>query len=221
MFNLVKKDFLLQKKSIYFVIGYGIFIFFAFQDAAFAGFKYIMGGSAISYILIMTAIAHEEKNNSDVILNSLPICRKTIVQARYLMILVSIIFTMVMMGLIGFVIYNAGFPPLDRLISVSDFLGVLLGVSFLSSVYYPLFIKFGGKYMRIFNIILFMIIFFLPSFLGGIIAENPENQVLQNLGDKINSITVPEFYCISLLISISMLLISYLISLKIYENKEF
>lgn len=221
MLQLIKKDFLLQKKSLYFVIGYAIFIFFAFQDAAFAGFKYIMGGSAISYILIMTAIAHEEKNNSDVILNSLPLSRKTIVQGRYLMILTSIVFTMIMMGIIGFIIYNVGFPKLERLISLSDFLGVLLGVAFLSSVYYPLFIKFGSKYMRIFNIILFMIVFFFPSFISGIIAESPDNSFWQNVGDKINSITVPEFYCLSLLISLTMLMASYLIALKIYENKEF
>lgn len=137
------------------------------------------------------------------------------------MILTSIVFTMMMMGIIGFIIYNVGFPKLERLISLSDFLGVLLGVAFLSSVYYPLFIKFGSKYMRIFNIILFMIVFFFPSFISGIIAESPDNSFLQNVGDKINSITVPEFYCLSLLISLTMLMASYLIALKIYENKEF
>ncbi len=209
MFNLIKKDFLMQKKSLYFMIGYGIFVFFAFQDASFAGFKYIMGGSAISYILIMTAIAHEEKNNSDIILNSLPLKRNTIVMAKYLTFLGSVLITMVIMGVIGLIIYTIGFPPLDRLISLSDVLAVLLSVSFLSSIYYPLYIKFGGKYMRFFNIILFMLIFFLPTFLSGLI------------GEKFNSITIPEFYCISLLISMIMLLGSYLISLRIYENKEF
>ena len=221
MLNLIKKDFLLQKKSIYFAIGYAIFIFIAFQDPVFANFKYIMSSTAISYIIIMTAAAHEEKNNSDIILNSLPVSRKTIIRSRYLMFLASIVLTLLLTGIIGFLFSLAGLPENQPLISFADISSVLISVSLLSGIYYPLFVKFGSRYMRIFNSFLFLAIFFTPSFLASYIMENKSQQWVREIVEKATAVPETGYYVFALILSACILSISYLITLRLYENKDF
>ncbi|MCG9969458.1 ABC-2 transporter permease [Pelotomaculum terephthalicicum JT] len=84
MLNLILKDILIQKRTIIFALLYGVFIFFAFSKPPFSQCIYSMGAMGISYILILTALQADFKNNTMVILNSLPVRRSEIVASKYL-----------------------------------------------------------------------------------------------------------------------------------------
>lgn len=103
MLSLVLKDILLLKK--YFIFG------FAYTLAISIAFQYLSGivvpvasTIALTHVFIQNACAYDYKNQVDLLLNSLPLKRKDIVQARYLSVFIfgvlAIISFSMMVGLI-------------------------------------------------------------------------------------------------------------------------
>jgi ABC-type transport system involved in multi-copper enzyme maturation permease subunit len=221
MINLIIKDFMLQKKYIYFAVGYGVFIFFAFQHAGFNNFIYSMGSIAISYIFIASAINHDEKDNANVVLISLPIKRYRIVLAKYITILTVIALSLAVMGLLGAVFKVVGFPTVVRFINISDAIITFVSVGLLSSVYYPINLKFGSSYLRIFNVFIFMLVFFLPKTIAELLTEYRDSVFVRFI--TVMKAGLPDWLKVSLAVVITLFIIvlSFTISVKIYNNKEF
>lgn len=71
MLNLIKKDFCVQKKTFLLAVFYSAFVFVAFHTMRQAA--YIMGSLAIAYLFIMNANYADDKNRSEILINSLPI----------------------------------------------------------------------------------------------------------------------------------------------------
>lgn len=71
MINLILKDISIQKKTFLYALFYGIFTVIAFPATMTARGAYMFGGMTIAYIFIMYSNGYDEKNKSEIILNSL------------------------------------------------------------------------------------------------------------------------------------------------------
>lgn len=220
MFNLIVKDFLLQKKLIYFALGYGSFLFFAFRQPILNHMIYSVGSIAIAYILFMSVIASEDKNNSNIILNSLPIKKSWIVYSKYIVLLSSIFLSLLIMGTLGAIFKVIAFFQVQRYIGIYDLVVTFITVSLLGSLYYPLYLKLGPKYIKFLNMVMFIALFTIPGLIGEIMEKNNFS-----LGKKLVQFmqNTPHWFLIILVIVVTclVLMVSSKISSKIYKNKEF
>ncbi|AYO31493.1 ABC-2 transporter permease [Biomaibacter acetigenes] len=113
MFNLVLKDFLIQKKTFLIAFVYSVFFFIVFRGNVFKDFVYIMGSVAIGYIYIMYTVNLDEKNKSYLIINSLPVTRRQVVMSRYLFYIAVIFIGILIMSLVGMILKTVpGFSDL-------------------------------------------------------------------------------------------------------------
>jgi len=89
------------------------------------------------------------------------------------------------------------------------------------AIYYPLYLKFGGSFFKIGNIVLFMLAFFGPSTVSNWLIENKDNPIVQSLYTFLTS--VPEWMLTGLIMTLVLLIVfaSAVISIRIYKNKEF
>lgn len=221
MFNLILKDFLVQKKSFFIAFIYSIFFFIVFNNPAFKDIIYTAGSLAIGYIFIIYAISWDDKNNSEIMLNSLPIVRKDIVMARYIFtILVSLIGTFIM-AFTGAVINISGFMEL-RFAAIYDFAISLFLLSLFVSLYLPIHYRF--KHLdRYFRIVIFLLGFFMPQYLADYVKSNSNSAspILAMILDFLTKLSDFQLGIILAFSSLLLMIISMMISLAIYNNKEF
>lgn len=223
MRSLIYKDLLLQKKMWFFPLGYGFFLFIVFNDPIFKDLIYNMGTVAVAYVMLMTAVSFDEKNKTDIIFISLPINKKKIVLEKYLLSFVVVFVGLGIMGFLGTIIKISGIIDVPRLINFNDLLFSLSSVLLLSSVYFPTYLKLGYKYSRYVNLAMFLMLFFLPSWLVKYLVINVDKKgpLAQRLAEVIQY-TPPSMIGLPLLVmTLFVALISYLISVRIYMNKEF
>ncbi len=220
MQHLIKKEIILQKKMLWFGVFYSIFLFFVFADPIFKEFTYSMAAFGISYITIIGIAQSEYKNNSDIIVNSLPTTRKEVVASKYLSLLTCIVMALIIVGVIGLVFHQLPSPLNNRLIKLSDITITVVSAMVLAAFSLPFYFKTGAQWLRIFNIIIFLIIFFAPVQIASYLVNNNQVYWVQNLTQATRDQSL-----MVLLISLSALLlvylISYFISLRIYMNKDF
>jgi ABC-2 type transport system permease protein len=221
--SLLYKDLLLQKKMWFFPFGYGFFLFIVFNNPIFKDLIYNMGTVAVAYVMLMTAVSFDEKNSTDVILVSLPINRKKIVLEKYLLAFLVVFIGWGIMGLLGAIIKISGIIDVTRLINFNDLLFSLSSVLLLSSVYFPAYLKLGYKYSRYINLTIFLLLFFLPSWLTEYLVQNVDKKgpLTQKITVAILDIPTPMIGFALLTITLVLALISYLISVKLYIHKEF
>jgi len=226
MFNLLMKEFIVQKKTVWFALFYSVFVFAAFYNTTFRGSSYIMGSLAVAYLLLMNANAWDDKNKCEIVLNSLPIPRRLIVEAKYISVLVFMAFGLVLTGLAGGIVSQAaGMAGLEgefRLISITDVVAVFISLVLLVSAYYPLYFRFGYNFARKANMILFMLIFFGPGTVVGYLRAK-EGPFLPEAGfaGTVQGASFEMIGALAVAIVVIVALASFLISVKIYNNREF
>lgn len=219
MLNLLLKDLIVQKKSILFVFGYCFFLVFAFQGLE--GTAPIAATTAAVYLLIQYSFAHEDKNKSEILLNSLPISRKDIVLAKYLSIFLYLGLAMVAYMAATLIVMAVKIPIKVQFISLQGITTSLFVVSLMASAYLPVVFKLGYLKAKMFNIAMFLLFFFIPMGLISL-SQNPEFAL--SLNKTLNSFASWSDWQIALLIagiSLLMMCVSYCISLNIYNNREF
>lgn len=221
MLQLIYKDILLQKKMALFALGYSIFILIAFQNPVFGTTYYIIGAMAISYMFLLGACAYEEKNKSEVFLNSLPLTRDDIVKARYLSVFVFMFLALTTIGGLGAVMKLAQLPFPPHYLSLVDILAVSVSLFLLSSIYLPVFFKFGYIQSRLLNIVFFLLFFFAPNLLIQFVHENIEKPYIKQIMMFINQMSVAAFCILTISFVLLLMYLSYLISLKVYRQREF
>ena len=94
-------------------------------------------------MFISFAASYDEKNKSEIILNSLPLKRNDIVIAKYISTFAFSILGIIYSILIGFIGNFIGLSMFTRLISLKDIVLVLTSVCILSSIFFPVYFKFG------------------------------------------------------------------------------
>ncbi len=221
MLNLILKDLLVQKKSFIFTVFYSTFVFFAFSTPVFEQTIYAMGTIAIAYILILTATALDDKNRSEIILNSLPVKRDSIIMAKYLSIFVYIVVGIATMMVVGLALKLLGMPINYRLVNGAELVAILMSIGILCSIYFPIYYKFGSANVRIFNIFLFLALFFGPVNIANYMKKNGNNEFITSVLETIRNI--PEWMIMSGVVAIvlAIILVSMLITIRIYRKKEF
>ncbi|HZK83124.1 MAG TPA: ABC-2 transporter permease, partial [Desulfosporosinus sp.] len=154
MVNLVWKDFLLLKRSLWLAPLYAFFAFFALRTMPDGGLS--AATVVVTYMLLLQAIIQDDKNQSEVMLNSLPLRRGNIVLAKYLSA-----FVYATLGILSFLLAQGivtvvGIPLSINQISLEEIFGALIAMVVLIGSYFPIYFKFGYLRSRIVGTILFV-----------------------------------------------------------------
>lgn len=210
MLGLIKKDFLLIKANLKsMVIIFIVYLILAFQGT----FDVTFIVPLIGIMLFISTFSYDDFNNWNSYAVTLPNGRKNVVRAKYI---ASIILT-VILGIgalaigIGISYTKTNSINLDEIIS--SLMGTMLSSVIIISLLYPIVFKFGATNGRI---ILFAVVFGIAG-IGALIAQFVDTTPIINMINRLDSyslIAIP-------IISAILLGISYLISNKIYQNKEF
>ena len=210
MLGLIKKDFLLIKANLKsMVIIFIVYLILAFQGTFDVTFIIPL----IGIMLFISTFSYDDFNNWNSYAVTLPNGRKNVVRAKYI---VSIILTVVL-GIgalaigIGISYTKTNSINLDEIIS--SLMGTMLSSVIIISLLYPIVFKFGATNGRI---ILFVVVFGAAG-IGALIAQFVDMTSIINMINRLDSyslIAIP-------IISVILIGISYLISNKIYQNKEF
>lgn len=218
MRQLVVKDLYTQKPLVYFT---SIIWFIMFTN-------FFTDGAPIRHVFLLIFLAYWLVNYSNantksfegesILLNSLPVTRRQLVLTKYVTALVWFSFAAV--AVVMYIFLFKSFAPFPtRMINVSELFIAVSGFYILLSIFYPLLFKFGYQLASILAFILTLIGYIgLQTFMN--MLENPRipfaNEIVATLAaNKLGSITI--FIIVSLLIT----LFSYVLSVRIYEKKDF
>ncbi len=210
MLGLIKKDFLLIKaNSKQMVIIFIVYLMLAFQGTFDVTFIIPL----IGIMLFISTFSYDDFNNWNSYAVTLPNGRKNVVRAKYIAsIILTIILAIVSLTIgIGISYTKTNSINLDEIIS--SLMGTMLSSIIIISLLYPIVFKFGATNGRI---ILFAVVFGIAG-IGALIAQFVDTTPIINMINRLDSyslIAIP-------IISAILLGISYLISNKIYQNKEF
>ena len=210
MLGLIKKDFLLIKANLKsMIIIFVIYIMLVFQGTLDVTFIIPL----IGIILFLSTFSYDDFNNWNSYAVTLPNGRKNVVRAKYIAsIILMIILAVVAFSIgIGISYIKTNNINLDEIIS--SLMGTMLSSVIIISLLYPIVFKFGATNGRI---ILFAVVFGIAG-IGTLIAQFIDMTSIINIINKLDNyllIAIPIIYII-------LLGISYLISSKIYQNKEF
>ena len=210
MLGLIKKDFLLIKANLKsMIIIFVIYIMLAFQGTFDVTFIIPL----IGIMLFISTFSYDDFNNWNSYAVTLPDGRKNVVRAKYIAsIILTIILAIVSLTIgIGISYTKTNSINLDEIIS--SLMGTMLSSVIIISLLYPIVFKFGATNGRI---ILFAVVFGIAG-IGALIAQFIDMTPIINIINGLDNyllIAIP-------IISIILLGISYLISNKIYQSKEF
>lgn len=219
MLSLLIKDFLIQKKTVFFGFIYLIILIYAFQSMENALLSICI--TAFTYILIVTACAHDEKNNADTMLNSLPLKRDHIVFARYLSMYVFAFLGIVGYGIITNFIKMINLPIDVYPITYGGLLGALGAVTLMNSIYFPVYFKVGYMKSRILNLIMFFGLFFGLANLLNFLKSNQQNPFIYKTMELFMSLSDNQIAFLLVAVFLIILLISLTLSIIFYRNREF
>lgn len=210
MLGLIKKDFLMIKANLKATaIIYIIFLIMIFQGTLDSVFIIPL----IGIMLFISTFSYDDFNNWNAFAVALPNGRKNVVKAKYIASLIlTVVLSIISIASSTLISYTRN-NNIDILEIISGLMGTLLSCIIIISLLYPIIFKFGSTNGRI---ILFVVIFAFAGIIS--IVSNYIDMSsfvnLINMLDKYWYIGIP-------LIAVIFLGISYLISNKIYKNKEF
>ncbi|HDR7655494.1 MULTISPECIES: ABC-2 transporter permease [Bacillus] len=197
MKQLIIKDFIMQWKYLIWHLMYPLFLYMTLIDIK--SFYMIMS-AIIPVIAILKTFNDDKKYNSEVIVNSLPLARKEIVLAKYIMALIIFIISMIVSSPVVINRFEDGTFEFitTTVITISGFVFIYL------SIVLPILFWFGYKKASL--ITLFILI--APTAIGTMFFEISMEQI--------------QLYNSLLFISsICMFIVSVFVSVKLYEKREF
>lgn len=219
MLSLVLKDILIQKKNVLISILYIVVFIFAFQGAGNGSIS--AGIVAVTYMLISTASAYDDKNKCDVVLNSLPIARWEIVVSKYLSIFVYAAIGIIAYIITAFIITGFNIPLKVYSLTFEALIGGLFAIVLLNGIYLPVYFRFGYVKAKMVNFILFFVFFFGVMAGANFLKENQDTPIIKALVTFLMSGTDVQIALAIISLMILIFLISCLLSIKFYKNREF
>lgn len=216
MFNLIKKDLIVQKNSLVFLIIYGLLCVFILNDT-------MLNDHSAPIILMPTMVilfnfivwAYDEKAKFYYIINSLPITRREFVLSKYLSTFIYVglsILYIFILGLINNMVYGI---EIANIINFESFIIGLVNIIIIMSIALPVNMRFDTRKGRLFNFIFMLNL----TIIFNIVQEVFQRHDIEFLqGFRSNIFFLYTVLCIALVL---IIYISYIISLKIYKNKEF
>jgi len=203
MFNLVLKDILIQKKLILFYIA--TILLYLLIDASL-----VRIGIIYSLVFIMNAFSYDEKDNANILLNSLPYTRKEVVHSKYIG---ALIFTsmIIIFTYVGHFLLNRE----ETMFLWKDILLIIGLVMVAVSFMFPFSYKFQSKYLLMASIALFGIYMLMSKIYSNL--NNRLSEVIQ----KFMILQETQMYSLAILTIAILYIGSWLLSIRIYERKAF
>ncbi|WP_041718960.1 ABC-2 transporter permease [Alkaliphilus oremlandii] len=227
MFNLIRKEFMIQKKYLWYYVFYGIFMLLVFSVSSNESSKsaYILAGVSVVYMFIQYSCAIEDKNNSEKVFNSLPISREAIVLSKYAAVMVFAILDIVLLSAISYIVARTGFMGIQA-IGIIDVITILFTISILTGAYLPIYFKFGYIKAKILNIVLFLGFFSASMLVGQLLKHFKGSKILYStsegaLGHWLTILGDQGVLMALLCIGLLVMAISSFISVAFYRNREF
>ncbi|MCM3172817.1 MULTISPECIES: ABC-2 transporter permease [unclassified Paenibacillus] len=207
MVNLLRKDFIVLKSSLWIIPFYLAVFSIAFIPKSEMSMYLVGIYTAFGSIMLATMI--DVKNHNHNFLVTLPISRKNVVQAKYL----STIFYTLFGVLASFGIHslvNMNFPGLDKPdFSVLDIMVSIAMVLGLTSIYLPLFYALSKKGAGIINVV----------FLVALVILAQPFALLMNLASEEGMVTGQVIGMVT--IGILLLFVgSYLLTVRLFSKKD-
>ncbi|TBX38900.1 ABC-2 transporter permease [Bacillus thuringiensis] len=208
MYNLILKDFRLQKLMIlFYLLGICFFI------GTFGSFGFIVVLVAGSYMINLHY--YDEKNNSHKFINSLPYSRNKIIMSKYigtvLFTILVVLFSLLIQAVIQFASPNYGVEietPQTIMVSV-------LTVMLFTSIYLPFFYRFTNKYLMAAVSIIFPVC---------VVLSRPIEAYV-NITGLVYSVTaqftINQLITFASIITILIFIGSYFLTVKIYKRTDF
>lgn len=220
MWNLIIKDFIVQKTNIKFILIYALAgsLFFASSG----GGAYVMIPMILSYMYLLGGLGQDDKNNSEFLLNSLPVSRESIVYAKYLSVIIFGVIAIILTIGGTFIMSSIGLSKITDNMRMEHVVGFLFGIMVFMAINFPLYFKYGYAKLRYFNfgiVILFLISPIIFKFLKDNINLN--NSFILSMKAKILSLSDTQVGIFIICIALFIYVLSLAISLNIYKKKEF
>lgn len=204
MFSLIRKDFLLQKHIVLLYIAI-LLLFSLFVEAS------VYVGFIFSLSFIVSACSLDEKDNINILLNSLPYTRKEIVTSKYIgALLFTLLFVIVMY--VGDFLVNGS----NGLLLLKEVMLILGLVMITTSFLLPFLYKFKMQYLHMAMVGVVVIYLLTISFF-----INNLHDVIRALTLKILALQEIQLYFFAMLIIVILYIGSWLLSIRIYERKVF
>lgn len=216
MKGLIIKDLCViknQMRSLLLILVFFVFISIINKDATFILFL-------VPFYMIMiliTTFSYDEFNKWECYCNSLPLSRKEIVKAKYLLFNATSLIVLVLGILASIIVPN--FIENTTFESIyASIIGVAFGICLVISLLIPFYYKFGSQKGRI---MLFLTITILALIIGIITSLDIFNNVeLMNMINSLNNLSLGMFTLLLIIVTVIIMTISYYISVRIYNNKE-
>ncbi|MGG3890737.1 ABC-2 transporter permease [Metabacillus fastidiosus] len=201
MFNLIRRDVILQKRQLLLFIPF--ILFFIIMDSHPA-----LTFLVASIIIPFNTYAYDEKAETNILLNSLPYTRIEIIASRYLGAIVYMVLAIGVTSLALFA-FNKPFTITDIAIGSSLFL-------LFAAFTFPLFYIFKPGYITTVVIISFLLFAGIGPAIVTFLAEH-----LTAITDFIINLSVPALYTGATLVIVIVYAISWGITTVIYQRKAF
>ena len=210
MKGLLLKDFAIVKqqgRSIIIIVAIAIFMMFAGNDitfvVAYANMLFVMFG--------ITTLNYDAFDNGFSFLFTLPISRKLYVAEKYLFSLMCVAAGLILSSVLMTVTGNMNSDALSFIV------GYAMAATLLLSILLPVELKFGPEKGRIAMIVIFAIVFAVVFGLKKVSESVDFTSVIVT----INGMNKVALTGILIGIDIIILIVSYIISCRIIEKKEF
>lgn len=201
MFNLIRRDVILQKRHLLFFIP--CILFFIIMD------KHPALTFLIASIFIpFNTYAYDEKVETNILLNSLPYTRTEIIASRYLGAIVYMVLAIGVTSLALFAL-NKPFTMIDIAIGSSLFL-------LFAALTFPLFYILKPGYISTVVLISFLLLATIGPAIVLFLAEH-----LTAITDFIVNLSIPVLYTGGTLVIMLVYFISWGTTTVIYQRKEF
>jgi len=165
----------------------------------------------LAAFFMFTSMVHEDMNNTHVLINSLPVDRKTVVTAKY------VFYLAVGVGFIALDILleaaaGARLPDLARQSGLA-----LLGFAWFVSVFFPVYIWHGSRFVQIAVVPLFV----MGAMAIPIVHHLREKTGLWGIPDAVASLPDAPLYGLAAAATGLVLIASWFLSVRLYERKQF
>lgn len=221
MRNLIIKDFLLQKKFSAIFLIFAVVVCFSAAKASEAvpGFLYVFYVVICTYLSILYCNQYEQKRDSEIILNSLPVRKLDIVLSKYIYIIVMIVSLSLIAALFSVIFSVILSGNTSNTFRFSYMICAFVVVGIIYSAYYPLYYKLGKQKMKIVTMILYLFMFMMPSIYTKIITDSNSHFIYKSLIFINNNSSL--ILITATAATILLLAVSYQVSGVIYKNKDF
>ena len=212
MLGLIKKDLLLLKSNLVYFFVIALIYSLLIVEGTF-GISFILVLPIIAVIMFLSTFSYDDFNKWDAYAITLPVLRKNIIKSKYIATLIIILGSSLLGLLISLLISVLPNQIFSLDIFIEEFLSAILGAIIFISIMFPLIYKIGIEKARISVFVVVFGLLIVFNFLGGFIDFS---RVL----DKLNSLSDVWFIVIPI-IAMLFILVSYIITSRIYLKKEF